>query len=122
MSTGSEKLETVDTNSADDSKGIAFGLSGNLFLPVVLSGLLSILILTQLVWAKTFSMPVAFLLSAIPFAVTLATVLYFFQGKRPHYASDLFQTWAGNNCFSRHPYNQKEHPRKRADKALSKQS
>jgi hypothetical protein len=31
------QLITIDTNSADDSTGVAFKLEGNLYIPVVIS-------------------------------------------------------------------------------------
>lgn len=114
MQADKDNLVVIDTNSADDSKGVAFGLSGNLYMPVVFGTLLSVALLTALLWMKTMPMPMTILVSAVPFAVTLMVVKAFFQDKPPHYASDLYEAKVGNNCFSRHPYGQPKHPMKRA--------
>ena len=78
------RLIAIDTNSADDSKGVAFKLEGNLYLPVIFSALISVGILTILIWGKAFSIPEAFLIASLPFAMTLFIVLAFFNGKNPH--------------------------------------
>jgi hypothetical protein len=110
----SEALVTIDTNSADDSRGVAFGLSGNLYIPVVAGGLASVMVLTSLLWSHSSSIGMAFVWASLPFGITLGVVKFLFQDKPPHYASDLFETMIGSNCFARHPYGQPTHPLKRA--------
>lgn len=109
-----ENLVVIDTNSADDSRGVAFGLTGNLYMPVVVGALISVAMLTALLWQHSMSLPMTFAVSCMPFAITLMVIKTFFQDKPPHFASDMFEAKVGNNCFSRHPYGQPKHPIKRA--------
>lgn len=110
---------SFDTNSADDSAGVAFRLDGNLYLPVIGAALLSVGLLTGLIWAGTVSVPAAFLLAAVPFAGTLFVVLTFFQGKEPHHAADWLAERTTDGSFVRHPHTQPVHPRERLAERLS---
>lgn len=105
------RLIVVDTNSADDSKGVAFKLEGNLYLPVIFSALVSVGLLTMLIWGQVFSIPEAFLIASLPFATTLFIVLTFFNGKNPHYASDLFESLTTDKSFVRRSRSQPIHPK-----------
>lgn len=106
-------LTHIETNSADDSKGIAFGLSGNLFLPVVAAALVSMGLVSILLWKHTVSVPMALLAGSIPLAATLAIVIGFFQNKPPHHATDLLESLTTDESFVRHPFSQPPHPAKR---------
>lgn len=111
MDKGHEPMLTVvETNSADDSKGIAFGLSGNLFLPVVAAGLVSVGMISVLLWKQAAPVPVAVLAGSIPFAVTLGIVVLFFQNKPPHHAADFLESLTTDESFGRHPGSQPIHP------------
>ncbi len=112
----SNQLVTVDTNSADDSTGVAFKLEGNLYIPVVISAMVSVGLLTVLIWGKSIPMPTAFALGITPFGITLFVVLAFFNGKRPHFASDLLAKHTTDESFMRHPQSQPEHPSRRIEK------
>ena len=112
---GEEPLVSVDTNSADDSKGIAFGLSGNLFMPVIAGGVASVVLVTVLLWSQAFGIVGSVVVGALPFALTLLIVTTFFQNKPPHYARDWFESLTSDGSFVRHPYGQPLHP---LDKAL----
>lgn len=113
-------LVSVDTNSADDSKGIAFGLSGNLFLPVIAAGVVSIVLVTLLLWSQAFGIVGSVLFGAQPFALTLLLVTTFFQGKPPHYAGDWFESLTSDGSFVRHPYAQPSHPMEKALKQAAR--
>ena len=113
-------LVSVDTNSADDSKGIAFGLSGNLFLPVIASGVVSIVLVTILLWSQAFGIVGSVVFGALPFALTLLLVTTFFQGKPPHYAGDWFESLTSDGCFVRHSYGQPMHPLEKALKQVAR--
>ena len=115
-----EELVTFHTNSGNDSAGVAFKLDGNLYIPVIVAALLSVGLLTGLVWAGTVPIPMAFLVAAIPFAGTLFVVLTFFQGKEPHYAADWLAERTTDGSFVRHPQAQPVHPRERLAQQLSK--
>lgn len=116
MTTESQQLVTIDTNSADDSAGVAFKLEGNLYIPVVISAMVSVGLLTVLIWGKSIPIPTAFAAGITPFGATLFVVLAFFNGKRPHYASDLLAKLTTDESFMRHPQSQPEHPVRRTVK------
>lgn len=118
----SEELVSFHTNSADDSAGVAFKLDGNLYLPVIGAALLSVGLLTGLIWAGAVSTPVAFLVAAVPFSGTLFVILTFFQGKEPHYAADWLAEQTTDGSFVRHPQTQPLHPRERLAVRLSKEN
>ncbi|MES2704985.1 MAG: hypothetical protein V4726_00120 [Verrucomicrobiota bacterium] len=107
-------LTVVETNSADDSKGIAFGLSGNLFLPVAASAVVSLGLVTILLWKHATSVPVAIFAGSVPLLATLAIVIGFFQNRPPHYAADLLESLTTDESFVRHPFAQPPHPAKRS--------
>lgn len=116
MSLSEHSLITIDTNSADDSAGVAFKLEGNLYIPVVISAMVSVGLLTVLIWGKAIPMPTAFAVGITPFAATLFIVLSFFNGKRPHFASDLLAKHTTDESFMRHPQSQLTHPANRTSK------
>lgn len=95
-----QNLRLTDTNAADDSAGSVWGLDGNLFMPVIASAALSIGILLVLFSALHVHWLVSTLLGAIPFAVTLAYILLFKQGKPPGYDRDLLELWTSGRGFS----------------------
>lgn len=104
-----DPLLRVSSNSATDSRGIAFGLQGNLYFPVVIAGLVSIGIFTALLLNTPYPIPKALVVAAIPFAATLLFVLLLINGKKPHYASDLFVSLTTDGSFGR-PFGQPKHP------------
>lgn len=111
---GEEPLVSVDTNSADDSKGIAFGLSGNLFMPVIAGGVASVVLVTVLLWSQAFGIVGSVVVGTLPFALTLLIVTTFFQNKPPHYARDWFESLTSDGSFVRHPYGQPLQPLEKA--------
>jgi hypothetical protein len=115
-----DELAAFHTNSADDSSGVAFKLDGNLYIPVIGAALLSVGLLTGLIWADAVSTPIAFLVAAIPFALTLFVVLTFFQGKEPHYAADWMADRTTDGSFVRYAQAQPTHPMERLAAQLTK--
>ena len=99
-----EKLLRTETNSSDDSKGVAFGLQGNLFIPVVASGVVSVIMLTLLITGSGMSIPNAMGIAAIPFVLTLIVVMVFLNDKPPHYLADWWDTIISDGSFARHTY------------------
>lgn len=99
----------VSSNSAMDSRGVAFGLQGNLYFPVVIAAVISIGIFTMLLLKTAYPVPKAFAVAAVPFAATLLFVMLFINGKKPHYASDLFGSLTTDGSFGR-PFAQPKHP------------
>lgn len=117
-----DRLVSVDTNSADDSRGIAFGLQGNLYLPVALAAMVSIGSCTLLIYSSPYSIPVAIAIGAMPFVLTLLLVLTFFNGKPPHFAGDWLESLGGPGNFRRVPQGQPTHPEQRLAAAKARKT
>ena len=100
------ELRLSDTNAADDSAGSAFGLDGNLFMPVVASAALSIGVILVLFGFFHLYWWLRFPLGAVPFVLTLAYVLLLKQGKPPGYDRDLFELWITGSGFSFNSHDQ----------------
>jgi nitrate/nitrite transporter NarK len=106
-----QELIQVNTNSADDSKGVAFGLSGNLFLFVIGGAIISGLLMTIFIAFMKMEIMIAGILSAIPLALATAYAIFFLQGKPPHYKDDLFLSIVGMDFVSPAPdANQRRNP------------
>jgi hypothetical protein len=99
-------LRLTDTNAADDSAGSVWGLDGNLFMPVVASAALSIGVLLILFSAFHMNWFLSAAIGVVPFALTLAYVLLFKQGKPPGYDLDLFELWIVGKGFAFNPRTQ----------------
>ncbi len=86
-------LIITNTNSATDSEGVAFGLSGNLFIYLLGSIIVSILGVTLMI--SVFGVPavIAIAFGAVPVVLTLAYLKIFKHRKPPHYQEDLFELW-----------------------------
>jgi hypothetical protein len=115
------RLIRTETNSANDSEGVAFGLQGALFMPVFIAGIISIILLSVLVMNNTMSTPSAFGIASIPFAGTLFVVIAFLNDKPPHYLGDLFDILASGGQMSRHTY-QPKHPLVKAREIAAKRN
>jgi len=95
------ELRHTETNAADDSSGRAFGLDGNLYLPVLLSvlgalalfGVLGVLLHVNYVVAGTSA--------AIPLGIVLGWALLLKQGKPAGYDRDLIEHLLGGGNFTR---------------------
>jgi hypothetical protein len=98
-----QELIQVNTNSADDSKGFAFGLSGNLFLFVIGGAIISGLLLIAFIAFMKIEILTAGVLSATPLALATAYAIFFLQGKPPHYKDDFFLAIVGMDCVSPAP-------------------
>jgi len=113
------ELRITDTNSANDSKGRAFGLEGNDFIYVLVAFMVALglyLLLTALLHlaplgALVFSLPILL--------VTLAWVVLLRHNKPEGYAEDLFDHLVNPEGWSFAPRTQShlvgkaghEHPR-----------
>lgn len=93
-------LRFTDANAGDDSAGRVFGLDGNLYLPVVLGGILGILLFAGLSFAGT-SYLLAGLAAAFPLGGVLAWVLALRQGKPTGYDRDKLDQVLGGANFTR---------------------
>jgi hypothetical protein len=95
------ELRYTETNAADDSSGRAFGLDGNLYLPVLFSvvGALGLFAILSLLLHVSYTVSGGIV--AIPLAVVLAWVLLLKQGKPAGYDRDLVEHWLGGGDFTR---------------------
>jgi len=102
------ELRHTDTNAADDSAGRAFGLEGNLYLPVVLAlfGALALFaLLTVLLHASVLA---SGLLVALPLGAVLGWALCLRQGKPAGHDRDWLETRLGGANFTRIEVDQRE--------------
>ncbi len=92
-------LRFTETNAGDDSSGRAFGLEGNLYLPLVLAvvGALAVFALLKLCGA---SLGVAGLASATPLTVVAGWVMLFKHGKPAGYDRDKWDDLMGRGHFT----------------------
>ena len=96
-------LRFTDTNAADDSGGSVWGLDGNLFIPVIISLVVSIGLILVLFGAFQWHWLASAIVGLLPFGCTLGYVLLFKQGKPPGYDKDLFELYTTGNGFSYNP-------------------
>jgi len=100
------ELRYTDTNSGDDSAGRAFGLDGDLYLPlvvafmgaVVLAGLLGFLVRTGWVFAG--------IAGATPLVVVGAWIVFLKHGKPAGFDRDKVTDVLGRGHFTRSPTEQ----------------
>jgi Mn2+/Fe2+ NRAMP family transporter len=106
-----ETLIYTDTRPRARSTGHAFGFEGNLGMPVIISGMLSVLILTLLLSGEN-GMPLLakFLVALLSTALTIAYILALRSGRPPRFDLDLFASWVNGRSFQpvrlqpRHPF------------------
>jgi hypothetical protein len=95
------ELRYTDTNAADDSAGRAFGLDGNLYLPVVLA-LLGGLGLFALLTIVLHANPLASgLIVALPLGAVLGWIICLRHGRPAGHDRDWLQLRLGGRDFSR---------------------
>jgi hypothetical protein len=94
------ELRITDTNSANDSKGRAFGLEGNDFIFVLVAGVAALGLYLLLNVALHVSMVGALTLALPAPAVTLAWVLGLRHNKPAGYAEDWFDQKLNGEGFS----------------------
>jgi hypothetical protein len=95
------ELRHSETNAADDAAGRAFGLEGNLYLPVLLSVLGSLALFAGLGLVARVSFVLAGPIAAVPLAVILGWVFLLKQGRPAGYDRDLVERWLGGGNFTR---------------------
>jgi hypothetical protein len=107
----SETLIYTDTRPRARSTGHAFGFEGNLGMPVIISGMFSVFLLTMLLNGQG-GMPLIakFLLALLPTALTIAYIAALRSRKPPRFDLDLFASWLNGRSFQpvriqpRHPF------------------
>ena len=93
------ELRFTDTNAGDDSAGRAFGLEGNLYLPVVFGLVAGVLLFAGLGFAG-IGLPLAGTVATTPFIATLVWVLGFRYGKPSGYDRDKIDDFLGGADFT----------------------
>ena len=93
------ELRLTDTNAADDAPGRAFGLDGNLYLPVVVAAVGGIGLFAVLGLLFHFPLAVAGIAAALPCGLTLAWALSLKRGRPAGYDRDQLEDWLGGGNF-----------------------
>jgi hypothetical protein len=109
-----ERLLSVPGNIGKESKGVAFGLQGNLAFPVIGGFFVGVGIFMVCVNEGQLPLWAILLIAALPAFVTFAVVMFFFQGKPPHYLGDLIAELMGIEPVIERAARQPEHPRETA--------
>ena len=106
-----DKLVYTDTRPRATSTGHAFGFEGNLGLPVIISALISVLLMT-LLFSGGSRVPLMgrFAVGLAPVVLTTAYVVILRSRKPPRYDVDLLRSWVLGPAFQParvqplHPY------------------
>ena len=96
------ELRFTDTNAGDDSAGRAFGLDGNLYLPLVIAGMAAVGVFALLGLVLHVSYPLAGVGAAFPLGGTLGWALLLKHGKPAGYDRDKLDDLLGGGGFTRH--------------------
>jgi hypothetical protein len=96
----SEALIYTDTRPRARSTGHAFGFEGNLGLPVIVSGMVSVFVLTMLLNGDN-SLPLfaKFFLASVPTVLTIGYIVALRSRKPPRFDLDLFASWVNGRSF-----------------------
>jgi hypothetical protein len=95
-----ETLIYTDTRPRARSTGHAFGFEGNLGMPVIISGMLSVFLLTMLLNGD-IGMPLfaKFLLASLPISLIIGYIVALRSRKPPRFDLDLFASWVNGRSF-----------------------
>ena len=97
------ELRITDTNSANDSKGRAFGLEGNDFIYVLIAFIVSLGLYLIFAFVLRVGMAVALMFSLPVLLSVSAWVLLLRHNKPAGYAEDLFDDWINGEGWSLPP-------------------
>ena len=95
------ELRFTDTNAGDDSTGRAFGLDGNLYLPVVIAVVVAVGVFALLGVGLHVSYPLAGVGAAFPLGATLGWALLLKHGKPAGYDRDKLDDLLCGGGFTR---------------------
>lgn len=94
-------LRHTDTNAADDSKGRAFGLDGDLYLPVVIAGVVALALFAVIGLLLKVSWTIASGVAGTPLSAILAWAIGLKNGKPPANDRDTIEQWLCGGDFGR---------------------
>jgi hypothetical protein len=94
------ELRFTDTNAGDDSAGRAFGLEGNLYLPLVLGVVAGIALFAGAVWIGA-GLGVATVTASVPVGLVGGWLVLFKHGKPAGYDRDKLDELLGGGDFTR---------------------
>lgn len=96
-------LRFTDTNGADDAAGRAFGLDGDLYLPVVIAAVAGVAAFAVLgLWLRV-SFAVAGVVAAVPAGLVVGWILILRRGKPRGHDRDQVEAWLGRGDFAPAP-------------------
>lgn len=95
------ELRHTNTNAADDSRGRAFGLDGDLYLPVVIAALLSLALGALLALWLHAGWLIASAVAALPIGLTLFWAVALKHGRPPGHDRDWLDQKLGGGDFTR---------------------
>lgn len=101
-----EEVYWSNTNSADDSKGVVWGLDGNLFTPLLAAAVGSFC-LVFLGIALKFPLMLVLLIGGAPTPLTYLYLYLFVSNKPPHYREDLVNYLISKGCATPKPIQDK---------------
>lgn len=100
-------MRQTNTNSGTDSRGVAFGLEGNLYIPVVVSVIVSIVLLSLMMGDGPWKWAVI----PSPIVLTLGYVLVFVHQRPARFQNDYFNQWIFGPAFNSRPNRRRlKHP------------
>jgi hypothetical protein len=103
-------LRITDTNSGDDTEGSAFGLTGNLYLPLVLAGVAAPVAGIFLHFVVRVPALISGVVAVVPVALAACWVFGLRQGKPAGYDRDRVEEWLGGGSFTLVAAQQKGNP------------
>ena len=95
------ELRYTDTNAADDSAGRAFGLDGNLYVPVVVAAVVAIGLFVLLAFGLHAGFVLAGLVGGLPLGAVLAWAVFLKHGQAAGYDRDRIDQLLGGGNFTR---------------------
>jgi hypothetical protein len=105
-----ETLIYTDTRPRARSTGHAFGFEGNLGMPVIISGMFSVFLLTMLLnGGNALPLLAKVLLASLPTALTITYIVALRSRKPPRFDVDLLASWLNGRSFQPAPI-QPRHP------------
>lgn len=95
------ELRQIETNGADDAAGRAFGLDGNLYVPVVVAVVVALACFALFTLVLKVRLTTASLVVLPPLGLVFGWVFALKQGKPAGYDRDLFDYLLDRGHFTR---------------------